>query len=76
VYPILVGWMVKIYGAHARRFGSILFACGGLGGATLPWLVGLVSTHDGGLRAGLLVPMAACIVMLLVNGIYSRRFAD
>jgi FHS family glucose/mannose:H+ symporter-like MFS transporter len=73
VYPILVGWMVKIYGAHVRRFGSILFACGGLGGATLPWLVGLVSTHDGGLRVGLLVPMAACIVMSLVSGLFTAR---
>jgi MFS transporter, FHS family, glucose/mannose:H+ symporter len=75
VYPILVGWMVKIYGAQARRFGSILFACGGMGGATLPWLVGLVSTHDGGLRAGLVVPMAACVAMVLVNGFFPKRSA-
>ena len=76
VYPILVGWMVKFYGAHARRFGSILFACGGLGGAALPWLVGLVSTHDGGLRVGLMVPIAACVAMLLINVVCSRRFAS
>jgi len=76
VYPILVGWMVKTYGVHARQFGSLLFACGGLGGAMLPWLVGIVSTHDGGLRAGLLVPIAACVVMSLVNVIYSQRFAS
>lgn len=75
VYPILVGWMVKCYGAHARQFGSILFACGGLGGATLPWLVGLVSTHYGGLRAGLVVPIAACVVMSLVNQVFSARLA-
>jgi len=71
VYPILVGWLVRIYGAQARRFGSVLFAIGSLGGATLPWLIGAVSTHVGALRAGLAVPVGACIGMLLVNGFFS-----
>jgi len=70
VYPILVGWLVKVYGTDARRFGSVLFATGSLGGATLPWLVGALSTHVGALRAGLVVPIAACIGMLLVSGIF------
>jgi MFS transporter, FHS family, glucose/mannose:H+ symporter len=73
VYPILVGWLVRIYGAHARRFGSILFATGSLGAATLPWLVGAVSTHSGALRAGLVVPIAACVAMSLVNGLFPWR---
>jgi MFS transporter, FHS family, glucose/mannose:H+ symporter len=73
VYPILVGWLVRIYGAHARRFGSIVFATGSLGGATLPWLVGAVSTHMSALRMGLVVPIAACIAMLLVNGFFPER---
>jgi MFS transporter, FHS family, glucose/mannose:H+ symporter len=70
VYPILVGWLVRIYGAQARRFGSIIFATGSLGGATLPWLVGAVSTHSGALRAGLVVPIAACVAMFLVNAFF------
>ena len=73
VYPILVGWLVRIYGAHARRFGSILFATGSLGAATLPWLVGAVSTHSGALRAGLVVPIGACVAMSLVNGFFPWR---
>jgi MFS transporter, FHS family, glucose/mannose:H+ symporter len=73
VYPILVGWLVRLYGAHARRFGSIVFAIGSLGGATLPWLVGAVSTHMSALRMGLVVPIAACIAMLLVNGFFPER---
>jgi FHS family glucose/mannose:H+ symporter-like MFS transporter len=69
VYPILVGWLVRIFGTHARRFGSILFATGSMGGATLPWLVGAVSTHTGALRSGLAVPIAACAAMLLLNAL-------
>jgi MFS transporter, FHS family, glucose/mannose:H+ symporter len=73
VYPILVGWLVRIYGAQARRFGSVVFAAGSLGGATLPWLVGAVSTHSGALRTGLVVPIAACVGMFVVNGFFSGR---
>ena len=73
VYPILVGWLVRIYGAQARRFGSVIFATGSLGGATLPWLVGAISTHSGALRAGLVVPIAACVAMFLVNGFFPGR---
>jgi fucose permease len=73
VYPILVGWLVRIYGAQARRFGSVLFATGSLGGATLPWLVGAISTHSGALRAGLGVPIGACVAMFLVNGFFPGR---
>jgi fucose permease len=73
VYPILVGWLVRIYGAQARRFGSVIFATGSLGGATLPWLVGAISTHSGALRAGLVVPIAACIAMFLVNSFFPGR---
>jgi FHS family glucose/mannose:H+ symporter-like MFS transporter len=73
VYPILVGWLVRIYGVQARRFGSVIFATGSLGGATLPWLVGAISTHSGALRAGLVVPIAACVAMFLVNGFFPGR---
>lgn len=65
VYPVLVAWMTKQFGERARRIGNILFALSALGGATMPWLVGFFSTRESGLRAGLLVPVAACIVMLV-----------
>lgn len=64
VYPLIVAWMVGYFGARARRRGNILFGLGCLGGATMPWLVGFISTHAGSLRAGLLAPLAACVVML------------
>jgi fucose permease len=34
------------------------------GGATLPWLTGLVSTGSGSLRIGFAVPLAALAVIL------------
>ncbi|MGA8621896.1 MAG: MFS transporter [Candidatus Sulfotelmatobacter sp.] len=64
IYPILIAWLVKAFGARSRRIGAIMFALAGMGGATMPWLVGLASTGTGSLRAGLLVPFAGCVAML------------
>jgi FHS family glucose/mannose:H+ symporter-like MFS transporter len=64
VYPLLVSVMVGYYGKRARRAGSVIFAFASLGAATIPWLVGFTSTHLGGLRVGLLVPLIACAIML------------
>lgn len=63
IYPILVTWLVKAFGEKSRRIGAIMFALAGMGGATMPLLVGLVSTGKGSLRAGLLVPLAGCVAM-------------
>jgi FHS family glucose/mannose:H+ symporter-like MFS transporter len=64
IYPLLVARMVEYYGERARRTGSVMFALAGLGGATMPWLVGLTSAQAGSLRTGLLVPLAGCLAML------------
>ncbi|MGC2189711.1 MAG: MFS transporter [Candidatus Sulfotelmatobacter sp.] len=64
IYPILVAWLVKAFGQRSRRIGAIMFALAGMGGAVMPWFVGLTSTRIGSLRAGLLVPLAGCLAML------------
>ena len=64
IYPILVAWLVKAFGERSRRIGAIMFALAGMGGAVMPWFVGLTSTRIGSLRAGLLVPLAGCLAML------------
>ena len=64
IYPILVAWLVKAFGERSRRIGAIMFALAGMGGAVMPWFVGLTSTGTGSLRAGLLVPLAGCLAML------------
>jgi len=42
-----------------------VFACGNLGGAALPWIVGEVSTRSGSLRLALLVPTVSVLAMLI-----------
>jgi fucose permease len=64
IYPLLVAWMVGYYGKRARRTGSVMFALAGVGGATMPWLVGFTSMRAGSLRTGLLVPVVGCLVMM------------
>ncbi|MGB8985016.1 MAG: MFS transporter [Candidatus Sulfotelmatobacter sp.] len=77
IFPILVAWLVKAFGERSRRIASIMFALAALGGATMPWFVGLTSTRTGSLRAGLLVPLAGCVAMFsLVAIMLERVFRD
>lgn len=64
VFPIIIALMSKAFGARASRLAGWMFAAAGLGGATLPWLVGVLSTRFGSLRAGLMVPLAGCMAMV------------
>jgi MFS transporter, FHS family, glucose/mannose:H+ symporter len=77
IYPILVAWMVKAFGERSRRIGAILFALASMGGAVMPWFVGLTSTGTSSLRAGLLVPLAACLAMFaLIATMREPLFSD
>lgn len=64
IYPLIISWMVGHFGVEAKRVGSVMFALASVGGAILPAAVGYTSTHTGSLRAGLLVPFFACVMML------------
>jgi MFS transporter, FHS family, glucose/mannose:H+ symporter len=66
IYPILVSWMVGYYGRQSRRTGSVLFAMGCLGGATMPWLVGFIATKTNSLITGLWVPLFGSLMMITV----------
>jgi len=65
LYPLIVSFLLARTGQHARL--GRLFALASLGGASLPWLTGAVSTSFGGLRPGLLVPAAATLLLLLIS---------
>jgi MFS transporter, FHS family, glucose/mannose:H+ symporter len=73
IYPIHISWFSKWYGAAARRLSGLFFSMASLGGAVMPWVVGMVSTHVGSLRTGLLVPMAGCFIMLAGLGLLHRQ---
>ena len=65
VYPIKISLLPRWFGGLADRMGGVVFSLGNLGGATLPWVVGLVSTRSGSLRTGFLVPLLGTLVLLI-----------
>jgi FHS family glucose/mannose:H+ symporter-like MFS transporter len=75
VYPIFISWLSKWYGERARRLGGVMFSLAALGGATMPWMVGVVSQHANTLRVGLLVPLAGCAAMIVLVAVLRRRIA-
>ncbi len=66
VYPVALALGLK----HREAPG--IFWVAGVGSAMLPWLTGLASTASGSLRMGLLVTVAAG-VLLVVSGEATRR---
>jgi fucose permease len=73
LYPLIVSFLLARTGQHPRL--GRLFALASLGGASLPWLTGAVSTSFGGLRAGLLVPAAATLLLLAISPAIARSSA-
>jgi FHS family glucose/mannose:H+ symporter-like MFS transporter len=65
VYPLIIAFLLSRSSNHPRL--GRLFASASLGGATLPWLTGVISTHFGSLRAGLLVPTLGVALLLLLS---------
>src|SRR5207244_4039340 len=64
VYPIQVSLLSRWFGETIKKLSGVIFATGNLGGAVLPWLVGLISTRAGSLHTGLMVPFLGAIGML------------
>jgi len=64
LYPLILAFLFTRTGRHPRL--GPLFAAASLGGATLPWFTGIVSTHFQNLRAGLAVPAIGTAIMLLL----------
>jgi fucose permease len=52
-----------------------MFSLAALGGATVPWIVGVVSQKSHSLRVGLLVPLAGCFAMMILVTVLRRRIA-
>jgi len=67
VFPTTIALLPRCFGEMAPRIAGLVFALAGLGGATLPWLVGWVSTRFGGLRTGLGVPLVTILAMIALQ---------
>jgi MFS transporter, FHS family, glucose/mannose:H+ symporter len=65
IFPISVSLFPRWFRDSARRASGAVFASGNMGGAVLPWLVGVISTHFGSLRLAFFVPLVAVTVMLV-----------
>ena len=66
VYPITISLLSREFGHAASRVGSVMFTCANLGGAVLPWLVGVSSHQLGTLKAGLAVPLIGAALLFFL----------
>ena len=71
-YPLLLAWALRF-----QRAGSIFFIAG-VGAASLPWLMGVLSARTGSLRIGFVVPVVGAVCMLSLSlllplGLWSRE---
>lgn len=64
IYPLTISLFLAR--APETRNAGWVFAIAGFGGAVLPWMTGIVSTHTGSLRAGFLITLAADLGMLML----------
>jgi fucose permease len=67
LYPITVARFSQHFGVAARSIGAVMFSLASLGPAVIPWMVGVISHSTGSLRAGLLLPLGATVILFLVH---------
>jgi MFS transporter, FHS family, glucose/mannose:H+ symporter len=73
IFPIYVAWFSHWYGSEVARLRGVMFSMSSIGSSAGPGLVGLVSDHAGGLRVGLMVPLACAVSMLFLLQAVRRR---
>jgi len=54
-------------GVAARSIGAVMFSLASVGPAVIPWMVGVISHSTGSLRAGLLLPLGATVILFVVH---------
>jgi fucose permease len=67
LYPITVARLSQRFGLAARSTGAVMFSLASVGPAVVPWTVGVISHATGSLRAGLLVPLGATMILFLIH---------
>jgi len=67
LYPITVARFSHCFGMAARSIGAVMFSLAAVGPAFIPWMVGVISHSTGSLRAGLLLPLGATVILFLIH---------
>ncbi|MHB8503707.1 MAG: MFS transporter [Candidatus Acidiferrales bacterium] len=75
IFPIFVAWLSSWYGPRAGLVRGLMFSMSSLGSSAVPLIVGFVSTHAGGLRIGLLVPLFSAVAMIFLLLLVRRQAA-
>ncbi len=68
LFPLTVSILAAATAGTRSRTAGWVLACGGLGGAALPWLTGQVTGASGALRHGFVVPLAGLVVLTALHG--------
>ncbi len=66
IFPGAIAMLTEHFGKAASQAGGFMFGLAALGGATLPWGVGYLTTRTGDFRAGLAIPLAGALAMWVV----------
>ncbi len=67
VFPTTFAIFTQHFGARASQLAGAIFILASLGGAVIPWLVGITSARYGDLRTGLWVPLLGGVVMVTLQ---------
>jgi len=67
VFPTEVALFTERAGGHGARVTGAVFAMAALGGATIPWAVGAISTRFDSLRLALAAPLAGSLLMIAMQ---------
>lgn len=66
IYGLQVSNATTYAEGRRARVPGWLFTCGSIGGATLPWLFGIVAEKTT-LRSALLLPIIALVLLMILN---------
>lgn len=67
LYPITVARLSQRFGVAARSIGAFMFSLASVGPAVISWMVGITSQSTGSLRAGLLLPLGATVILFVIH---------
>jgi MFS transporter, FHS family, glucose/mannose:H+ symporter len=75
LFPIIVAVLSRELGERSSRLGGFFFAIGNFGGATIPFLVGAMSSYTHSLRTGLALTLATLGLILILSLTFSQSLA-